>query len=86
MSRLGAWIVGQRPVHRQLGTAYSWMLRRPSDLVSIDPRLEVVEDTNVFMRAMGSWVRQMNAICRLVTGGELGGCAHLRRAPVLTRR
>jgi O-methyltransferase involved in polyketide biosynthesis len=86
VSRLGAWIVGRRPAHRQLGTAYSWTLRRPSDLLRIDPRLEVVEDTNAFMRAMGPGVRQVNAICRLVTGGELGGCAHLRRSPNLTRR
>jgi len=86
VSRLGAWIVGRRPAHRQLGTAYSWTLRRPSDLMRIDPRLEVVEDTNVFMRAMGPWVQQLNAICRIVTGGQLGGCAHLRRSPVLNRR
>jgi O-methyltransferase involved in polyketide biosynthesis len=82
VSRLGAWIVGRRPAHRQLGTAYSWTLRRPSDLLRIDRRLKVVEDTNVFMRAMGPWVRQVNAICRVVTGGQLGGCAHLRRSPI----
>jgi O-methyltransferase involved in polyketide biosynthesis len=86
VSRLGAWIVGRRPAHRQLGTAYSWTLRRPSDLMRIDPRVEVVEDTNVFMRAMGPWVQQLNSICRIVTGGQLGGCAHLRRSPVLIRR
>ena len=81
VSRLGAWIVGRRPAHQQLGTAYAWTLRRPSDMLRRDPRLEVVEDTNVFMRAMGPWVRQVNAIYRLATGGELGGCAHLRRSP-----
>jgi O-methyltransferase involved in polyketide biosynthesis len=81
VSRLGAWIVGRRPAHQQLGTAYAWTLRRPSDLIRRDPRLELVEDTNVFMRAMGPWVQQVNTIYRLATGGELGGCAHLRRAP-----
>jgi len=81
VSRLGAWIVGRRPAHHQLGTAYSWKLRRPSDLLRRDPRLEVVEDTNVFMRAMGPWVRQLNAIYRVIIGGQLGGCAHLRRSP-----
>ena len=53
VSPLGAWIVGRRPAHRQLGTGYAWMTRRASDLIRIDPRLEVVEDTNLFMRAMG---------------------------------
>jgi O-methyltransferase involved in polyketide biosynthesis len=88
VSKLGAWIVGRRPAHRQLGTAYSWTLRRPSDLLRKDPRLEVVEDTNVFMGAMSPGARQVNAICRVVTGGQLGGCAHLRRSPSpqLTRR
>ena len=81
MSRLGAWIVGRRPAHQQLGTAYAWTLRRPSDLIRRDPRLELVEDTNVFMRAMGPWVQQVNTIYRLATGGELGGCAHLSRSP-----
>ncbi|HYR79006.1 MAG TPA: class I SAM-dependent methyltransferase [Candidatus Dormibacteraeota bacterium] len=81
VSRLGAWIVGRRPAHQQLGTAYAWTLRRPGDLLRRDPRLELVEDTNVFMRAMGPWVQQVNAICRIVTGGELGGCAHLSRSP-----
>ncbi len=81
VSPLGAWIVGQRPAHRQLGTAYAWTLRRPNDLIRIDRRLEVVEDTNVFMGAMGPGARQVNTICRVITGGELGGCAHLRRTP-----
>jgi O-methyltransferase involved in polyketide biosynthesis len=83
VSPLGAWIVGRRPAHRQLGTGYAWTTRRASDLIRIDPRLEVVEDTNVFMRAMGPGARQVNTLCRVVTGGQLGGCAHLRRSPIL---
>jgi O-methyltransferase involved in polyketide biosynthesis len=80
-SPLAAWIVGRRPAHRQLGTACAWTLRRPGDLRRIDARLEVVEDSDVFLGAMGRGARQVNAIYRLITGGGLGGCAHLRRAP-----
>jgi O-methyltransferase involved in polyketide biosynthesis len=78
-SPLGAWIVTRRPAHRQLGTTFSWTLRNPGDLRRVDPRLEVVEDSNVFLHAMGAGARRLDAIYRFVTGSGLGGCAHLHR-------
>jgi O-methyltransferase involved in polyketide biosynthesis len=80
-SPLGAWIVSRRPAHRQLGTACSWTIRRARELRQIDQRLEVVEDSNVFLGAMSPSARKLNAIYRLVSGAELGGCARLRRTP-----
>lgn len=79
VSPLGAWIVSKLSAHRQLGTTCSWTLRRASDLLRIDPRLEVAEDSNVFLRGMGLSSRQLNAIYRIIAGGGLGGCARLRR-------
>jgi O-methyltransferase involved in polyketide biosynthesis len=78
-SRFGAWIVTRRPAHRQLGTTFFWTLRNPSELRLVDPRLQVVEDSNVFLHAMGAGARRLDALYRLVTGGGLGGCARLRR-------
>src|SRR5579863_5266337 len=46
-----------------------------------DQRLEVVEDSNVFLNAMGTGARQLDALYHLLSGSSLGGCAHLRRAP-----
>ncbi|MFZ0886819.1 MAG: class I SAM-dependent methyltransferase [Candidatus Binataceae bacterium] len=80
-SPLGAWMVTRLSAHRRLGTACLWTLRRASDLRRIDPRLEVAEDSNVFLAGMGLGARQLNALYRFVTGGGLGGCAHLRRFP-----
>jgi len=80
-SPLGASIACRQPWHRELGTVHSWTMHRASELQRIDPRLEVAEDCDVIPRAMGFSVRQVNALYRLVTGGGLGGCAHLRRAP-----
>lgn len=80
-SRLGAWIACRIPAHRQLGTKCHWTVRRASELRRIDPRLEVAEDSSVFLRAMNLGARQVNAISRFVTGSGLGGCAHLRRPP-----
>ena len=79
-SPFGAWIVTRRPAHRQLGTTFSWTVHSPSEVRSVDPRLEVVEDSNVFLNAMGTGARQLDALYHLVSGGSLGGCAHLRRA------
>ena len=80
---LGAWMVGRRPAHRQLGTSYAWALRLASDLQRLDPRLEVVEDSDVFLGAMNSAARRLNSIYRLIAGGSIGGCLHLRRpAPI----
>jgi O-methyltransferase involved in polyketide biosynthesis len=78
-SPFGAWIVARRPAHRQLGTTFFWTMHNPADLQRIDPRLEVVEDTNVFQRAMGSGAKQVDAFYRLVTGSGLGGCVRLSR-------
>ena len=78
-SPFGAWIVTRRPAHRQLGTTFSWTVHNPSEVRSVDPRLEVVEDSNVFLNAMGTGARQLDALYHLVSGGSLGGCAHLRR-------
>jgi O-methyltransferase involved in polyketide biosynthesis len=80
-SPLGAWIVSRRSAHRQLGTACSWTIRQASDVRPLDERLEIVEDCNVFLGAMSPGARKLNAIYRLVSGGELGGCAHLSRMP-----
>jgi len=79
-SPFGAWIVTRRPAHRQLGTTFSWTVHNPSELRRVDPRLEVVEDSNVFLNAMGAGARQLDALYHLFSGGSLGGCAHLRRA------
>jgi O-methyltransferase involved in polyketide biosynthesis len=79
-SPFGAWIVTHRPAHRQLGTTFSWTVHNPSEVRSVDPRLEVVEDSNVFLNAMGTGARQLDALYHLVSGGSFGGCAHLRRA------
>ena len=79
-SPFGAWIVTHRPAHRQLGTTFSWTVHSPSEVRSVDPRLEVVEDSNVFLNAMGTGARQLDALYHLVSGGSFGGCAHLRRA------
>ena len=78
-SPFGAWIVTRRPAHRQLGTTFSWTVHSPSELRSVDPQLEVVEDSNVFLNAMGTGARQLDALYHLVSGGSFGGCAHLRR-------
>ena len=78
-SPFGAWIVTHRPAHRQLGTTFPWTLRSPSELRRVDPRLEVAEDSNVFIDAMGSGARQLDAFHRMVTGNYLGGCARLYR-------
>ena len=78
-SPLGGWIVTRRPAHRQLGTTFSWTLRKLSELKRFDPRLEVSEDSNVFLQAMGPGARQLDALYRLVTGTGLGGCARLSR-------
>ena len=80
-SPFGAWIVTRRPAHRQLGTTFHWTLHNPSELRSVDPRLELVEDSNVFLNAMGTGARQLDALYHLVSGSSLGGCAHLRRIP-----
>ena len=79
-SPFGAWIVTRRPAHRQLGTTFSWTVHSPSEVRNVDPRLEIVEDSNVFLNAMGTGARQLDALYHLVSGGSLGGCAHLRRA------
>jgi O-methyltransferase involved in polyketide biosynthesis len=78
-SPFGAWIVARRPAHRQLGTTFFWTLRSPGDLRQVDPRLEVAEDSNVFLQAMGAGARGLDALCRVVTGGGLGGCVRLCR-------
>lgn len=78
-SPLGAWIVTRRPAHRQLGTTFSWKLRNLNDLRRVDERLEVAEDSNVFLHAMGPGARQLDALYRLITSSGLGGCARLRR-------
>jgi O-methyltransferase involved in polyketide biosynthesis len=78
-SPFGAWIVTRRPAHRQLGTTFAWTVHNPSELRRVDPRLEVVEDSNVFLNAMGTGARQLDALYHLVSGSSLGGCAHLRR-------
>ncbi len=78
-SPFGAWIVTRRPAHRQLGTTFSWTMHNPGELRRVDPRLEVVEDSNVFLNAMGTGARQLDALYHLVSGSSLGGCAHLRR-------
>ena len=78
-SPLGGWIVTRRPAHRQLGTTFSWTLRKLSELERFDPRLEVVEDSNVFLQAMGPGARQLDTLYRLVAGSGLGGCARLSR-------
>jgi O-methyltransferase involved in polyketide biosynthesis len=78
-SPLGAWIVTRRPAHRQLGTTFAWTLRNLGDLRRVDPRLEVAEDSNVFLHAMGPGARQLDALYRLIAGSGLGGCARLSR-------
>jgi O-methyltransferase involved in polyketide biosynthesis len=78
-SPFGAWIVTRRPAHRQLGTTFAWTVHNPIELRRVDPRLEVVEDSNVFLNAMGIGARQLDALYHLVSGSRLGGCAHLRR-------
>ncbi len=78
-SPFGAWIVTRRPAHRQLGTTFSWTVHNPNEVRSVDPRLEVLEDSNVFLNAMGTGARQLDALYHLVSGGSFGGCAHLRR-------
>jgi len=78
-SPFGAWIVTRRPAHRQLGTTFSWTVHNPIELRRVDPRLEVVEDSNVFLNAMGTGARQLDALYHMVSGSSLGGCAHLRR-------
>ncbi len=78
-SPFGAWIVARRPAHRQLGTTFYWTLHNPGDLRRVDPRLEVAEHTNVFLHAMGSGAKQVDAFYRLMTGSGLGGCVCLRR-------
>src|ERR1700720_912499 len=78
-SPFGAWIVTRRPAHRQLGTTFQWTVHNPNELRRVDPRLEVVEDSNVFLNAMGTGARQLDALYHLVSGSSLGGCAHLRR-------
>jgi O-methyltransferase involved in polyketide biosynthesis len=80
-SPFGAWIVTRRPAHRQLGTTFQWTVHNPSELRRVDPRLELVEDSNVFLNAMGTGARQLDALYHLVSGSSLGGCAHLRRTP-----
>lgn len=80
-SPFGAWIVTRRPAHRQLGTTFQWTVHNPIELRHVDPRLEVVEDSNVFLNAMGTGARQLDALYHLVSGSSLGGCAHLRRTP-----
>lgn len=78
-SPLGAWIVTRRPAHRQLGTTFGWTLRSLNELRRVDPRFEVAEDSNVFLHAMGTGARQLDALHRLLTGSSLGGCARLCR-------
>ncbi|MGH7924378.1 MAG: class I SAM-dependent methyltransferase [Candidatus Binatus sp.] len=78
-SPFGAWIVARRPAHRQLGTNFYWTLHNPADLRRIDPRLEVAENSNVFLHAMGAGARLLDALYRLLTGSGLGGCARLCR-------
>jgi O-methyltransferase involved in polyketide biosynthesis len=82
-SPFGAWIVTRRPAHRQLGTTFSWTVHNPGELRRVDRRLEVVEDSNVFLNAMGTGARQLQALYHLVSGSGLGGCAHLRRTPAI---
>jgi O-methyltransferase involved in polyketide biosynthesis len=81
-SPFGAWIVTRRPAHRQLGTTFRWTTLSLSELRRVDPRLEVAEDSNVFVHAMGTGARQLDAFHRLLTGSSLGGCARLRRTAI----
>ena len=76
-SPLGAWIVARRPAHRQLGTVFFWTLRNPGELRRVAPRLEVVEDSNVFLNAMGAGARLLDALYGLVAGSRFGGCTRL---------
>jgi O-methyltransferase involved in polyketide biosynthesis len=80
-SAVGARFLARRPAHRQLGTAYDWTMRRCGEITAIEPRLQIVEDSNLFIHAMGLASRAVNTIHRAVTGGSLGGCMHLRLAP-----
>jgi len=77
-SALGAGVLKRHPAHRQLGTSYDWTLRRPSQITAIEPRLAIVEDANLFVSTTPLAWRAFNAIHRILTGGSLGGCMHLR--------
>jgi len=82
-SPFGAWIVTRRPAHRQLGTTFHWTLHNPSELRSVDPRLELVEDSNVFLNAMGTGARQLDALYHLVSGSSLADARIFAAFPLL---
>jgi O-methyltransferase involved in polyketide biosynthesis len=80
-SALGAGFLARHPAHREFGTSYDWTLRRPGQVGAIEPRLAVIEDANLFVSTTPLAWRAFNALHRMVTGGSLGGCLHLRLAP-----
>jgi O-methyltransferase involved in polyketide biosynthesis len=77
-SAMGARFLERRPAHRQLGTRYDWTMRRSREITAMEPRLEIVEDANLFALAMDPLSLTLNMIHRLIAGGNLGGCMHLR--------
>ncbi len=79
-SPLAARYLERHPAHRQFGSRYDWTLKQPRELMAIEPRLEILEDSDQFAGAMHRLSRTINAIHRMVTGGNLGGCMHLRLA------
>ena len=77
-SAMGARFLERRPAHRQLGTHYAWTLRRPDEVTAMEPRLEIVEDANLYALAMDPVSLTLNRIHRMIAGGNLGGSMHLR--------
>lgn len=80
-SPLAARYLERHPAHRQFGSRYEWTLKRPEELHAIEPRLEILKDSDQFAGAMHRLSRAINTIHRTVTGGNLGGCMHLRLTP-----
>ena len=77
-SAMGARFLERRPAHRQLGTRYDWTMRRPDDVIAMEPRLELLEDCNVYALAMDPVSLTLNRLHRMLAGCNLGGSMHLR--------
>jgi len=69
-SPFGAWIVTRRPAHRQLGTTFHWTLHNPASCEASIRGSKLVEDSNVFLNAMGTGAPATRRVVSLVSGSQ----------------
>jgi O-methyltransferase involved in polyketide biosynthesis len=68
----------RHPSVKKTRAVFRWALKRPSDLLTIDPALNVTDVHDVTARS-GFAPALMSHVHRLLTGGEIYACLHLKR-------